>query len=289
MSSMQPTEARQRLVCSKRRAGGRRQAAPFGRLGAILVGIGIQAGALLAPVSAKAQISVSDGGSASYSYQVKVPPGIAGLQPSVGLVYSGGDLTPVGKGWSITGVPAIARCPATRAIDGTTGRVTFSPSDKLCLSGMRLIQTDANGTALAFPQIDDAKGLTGTNVREYRTESDTFARIRAYGALNSNVNSGPQYFKAWTKGGQVYEFGAGPSTTDAVIAQIQSGKPAQAWVVNRISDLSGNVVNFSYVLQPFPSRTALWGASSGMDWSIKRIDYAGNTQQGQATQNSVVF
>ncbi|HYE71066.1 MAG TPA: SpvB/TcaC N-terminal domain-containing protein, partial [Aquabacterium sp.] len=233
---------------------------------------------------------MSDSGTATYSHAVKVPPGIGGHQPSLALIYTGSDLSPVGKGWTITGAPAITRCPASRAVDGFVGRVMFSSSDKLCLSGMRLIQTDAAGVVLPFPQTDDAKGLTGSAVREYRTESDAFVRVRAYGALNANVAAGPQYFRAWTKSGQVYEFGAGPSTTDTVITQIQTNKPAQAYVVNRITDAAGNTIDFRYVLHGSANRSSSpWGAEGGMDWGIARIDYAGNPQQGTPSRNSVVF
>ncbi len=127
-------------------------------------------------VRAGGQFAVTDGGTAAYSYPIAVPPGIAGMAPKLSLSYSGNGINgPVGLGWSVQGLSVISRCPATIATDGAFRGVSFGPTDKLCLDGQRLIQTDANDAPLTT-QTDDARGLA-TGSREYRTEKDTYARI----------------------------------------------------------------------------------------------------------------
>lgn len=241
---------------------------------------------------AAAQISVSGSGSPAYGQAIAVPPGVGGMQPNLSLMYAGGGVNgPVGHGWSLQGISMITRCPATRYTDGKVQGVAFAPSDKLCLDGQRLIQTNASGTATAFPQTDDAKGVAADTWREYRTEKDSYARIRAYGTAGSDAVNGPKYFKVWTKAGQIYEYGTPPSANDATQASILAyGKNVvMVWAVARIGDVVGNYIDFKY-----ENREATWGtkaagnAGTGREWNIKEIQYAGNLN-GQIPRNKVVF
>ena len=231
---------------------------------------------------AQAQVAVSEGGTPVYSQAISVPPGVAGMSPKLGLFYAGGGVNgPVGHGWSVQGISSITRCPGVVAIDGpAAGRaVTNSPSDKLCLDGQRLIQTDAAGVVVAFPQANDSLGLS-SGFREYRTEKDTFARVRAYGVANGSTANGPAYFKVWTKSGQIYEYGAGPAAdanTKALISPYNK-TVAVAWAVARISDTSGNYIDFKY-----EQRDVAWGSGPtagsptlGHEWNVSEIQYSGN-------------
>lgn len=243
--------------------------------------------------SASAQTSVSSSGTATHSHSIVVPPGIGGMQPNVSLLYSGGGVNgPVGHGWSVQGISMITRCPATRFIDGQPRGVMYDSSDKLCMDGQRLIQTDAGGNPLPMPQANDASGVSGNGWREYRTERDSYARIRAYGTWLNDVANGPQYFKVWTKAGQIYEYGASPLSGDGntrALVQVQGRNTIMVWAVGRISDVVGNFIDFKY-----EQRDSYWGSGQsagvptiGREWNIVEIQYTGNRSTPAA--NKVVF
>jgi hypothetical protein len=227
--------------------------------------------AVLATAAASnAQVSVSDTGQASYSVPIPVPPGIGGVEPKIQLRYSGGGQTgPFPFGWSIGGLSVIMRCGASPATDGVRGGVTYTASDKLCLDGQRLIVTNAAGTPITAQA---GYGLPGS---EYRTERDVFTRVRAYGGSSS---TGPDYLKAWTKSGLVYEFGA---TANSRIL-VQDRSVVAAWALNRVTDTVGNFMTVSYY------RWAnSFSGSVGSEWAVHQIRYTGNGSQAAA--NKVEF
>lgn len=109
--------------------------------------------------------SVSDSGAAQYSIPIEVPPGIAGMEPSIALEYSssGGDGY-AGVGWWISGFSSITRCRPNLRDDDRDGALRFDNSDPLCLDGMRLVAVD---------------GVSGADGTEYRTRVDYSAAFRA--------------------------------------------------------------------------------------------------------------
>lgn len=243
--------------------------------------------ASLAPHLALAQVSVGDGGTPNFSQAIQVPPGVAGMSPKLSLLYAGGGVNgPLGHGWSVQGLSAITRCAATLAQDGKRVGVTYAATDKLCLDGQRLIQTDETGNAApsggnnavgiaVTTQVNDAQGLGSSLYREFRTEKDMYARVRAYGYANGDTTgaSGPAYFKVWTKAGQIYEYGQSPSSSSTTAALIAApGKAPMAWAVARISDTLGNYIDFKY-----EQRDPAWGSgptvgspTTGHEWNILR-------------------
>lgn len=253
----------------------------------------------IGPAHAGSQVSISDGGTPSYSLPIAVPPGIAGMAPNLSLLYSGSSVNgPVGYGWTVQGVSMITRCAGNKLIDGYAPKVQYGPNDKLCLDGQRLIQTDANGVVVnggvTNPNIanqfqqGDALGGTGM-VHEYRTDKDMYARIRSYDDANGDPNNGPAYFKVWTKSGQVYEYGvkSNPSANAQITAQ---GKNVVvAWPVSRISDTVGNYIDVLY-----EQRDQAWGSGAtagspgaGHEWNVTEIRYTGNGIQ--QPRNKVTF
>jgi hypothetical protein len=202
-------------------------------------------------------LEVSDAGAAAYTIPIEVPPGTAGMQPSLALQYnSRGGNGVLGMGWSLSGLPAITRCPQTPAQDGGRAGVAFNFNDRFCLEGERLVA------------ISGGYAADGT---EYRTERDGFSRIISHGS----AGSGPAWFEVHTKAGQVMQFG---NTTDSRV--LAYGTPtARLWAVNQVTDTKSNYLTVAYYQdqtyspQYFPTR----------------IDYGGNLASGTAPSASVIF
>lgn len=128
------------------------------------------------------EFRVDEGGQASYTIPLYVPPGTAGVQPKLSLSYnSGGGPGAMGKGWSLGGVSVMTRCRASREagdfiadgvpVDGDGGSVTFRQKDRFCLDGQRLILVSTD------KQYGDPDA-------EYRLELDRFTRIYSRGGFN---------------------------------------------------------------------------------------------------------
>ena len=201
--------------------------------------------------------SVDPNGGAGYSIPISVPPGTAGLAPTLSFQYnnqSGNGL--LGIGWSLAGLPAVGRCPRTIAQDGVMGAVNYDANDRFCLDGQRLIALNSG-----------AYGADGT---EYRTEIESFSRVISHGT----AGTGPAWFEVHTKSGQILEFG---NTADSqVLAQ---GKPTvRSWGVDKASDTKGNYFTVSYTQD----------AANGQAYPA-RIDYTGNAGTSLQPYNSARF
>ncbi|MFN4329271.1 MAG: FG-GAP-like repeat-containing protein [Limnobacter sp.] len=191
-------------------------------------------------------------GELNYDVAVRVPPGVAGVQPSVKLSYNsqfGNGI--LGVGWSLDGLSAITRCPSIPAADGVRGAITMSSSDRLCMDGQRLIlQTGTYG----------ADGAT------YATEVYNGARIVGTswtGSLQTRT------FKVYTKAGELMEFV--PFSTPA-------GDIAIQFVLSRVTDAKGN-----YWQAYYHTNTA-----KGEIYP-KAICYTGNSNLNQLPKNCVEF
>ncbi len=208
------------------------------------------------PMMLPGQFDVSPTGAALYTVPIEAPPGTAGMSPALTLDYNsdaGNGL--LGVGWNLGGLPSIGRCPQTVAQDGVKGRVDFTASDRFCMDGQRLIVISGN---------------YGAANSEYRTEIEGYTKVVAYGA----AGNGPAYFKAWTKSGQIMEFG---NTTDSRILA-QGTSTARSWAANKISDTKGNYLTISYVND----------TTNGQAYP-DRIDYTGNAGASISPYNSVRF
>jgi hypothetical protein len=173
-------------------------------------------------------LRVTESGAAEYRIPIRVPPGIAGLEPKLALAYnSQGGNGLLGVGWNLEGLSAITRCPRTMAQDGARGGVNYDANDRFCLDGQRLIATSG------------AYGADGT---EYRTERESFTKVISYGT----AGTGPAWFKAWTKGGQAIEYGNTAGNTSESRVEAQNELTVRVWTVNRISDAKQNALTFTY-------------------------------------------
>lgn len=196
-------------------------------LGGVLAASAVSANANTGPVGYVAgELNVSNG-AANYSIPVAVPPGVAGMEPTLSLDYSSqGGPGLMGYGWNVGGVSAIQRCGSTLLQDGKNEKVKYTTADNYCLDGQRLIAVS---------------GVNGGNGTVYRTELDGFSKVVSYGT----AGAGPAQFKVWTKSGQIIEYGY---TGDSRIEAVGKGSTVMVWAVNKISDTlaNGSTINFSY-------------------------------------------
>ncbi len=201
-------------------------------------------------------LAVDKNGAATYTVPLWVVPGTAGMEPKLALNYSSqAGAGWLGHGWSLSGLSAITRGPQTKALDGNITGVSFTTSDRFYLDGQRLVA------------ISGTYGNSGT---EYRTEIDSISKIVSY----NYAGSGPAWFMVWTKSGLIIELG---NTTDsAVDAQERSEKVS--WAVNKISDTSGNYMEFVYSEN----------TSTG-EHRIERINYTRNDGSALSHYASVRF
>ena len=196
--------------------------------------------------------SVDRTGAAVYSVPVEVPPGTAGMEPSLSIVVvSRGSDGLLGVGGALEGLSSIGRCAKTRAQDGKPGSVDYGTDDRFCLDGQRLVA------------VNGSYGADGT---EYRTEIDTFARIVSRGS----AGGGPERFEVWTESGQRMEYGATPDSR----VEVENRTQVRQWAVGRVEDSVGNYLTVSYL------------ETDGYAYP-DRIDYAGHA--GVAPHASVRF
>lgn len=218
------------------------------------------ASAATVPGTISGSFGVSETGAATYSIPIAVPPGTAGMEPKLSLNYSSqGGNGMAGAGWSLGGLSAITRCPQTIAQDGQTRGVQLDANDRFCLDGQRLMVV--NG------------GTYGAVGAEYRTEIESFSKVVSYGGTAGD----PQYFKVWTKAGQIIEFGNEDGTSHARV-EAQGKTIASAWAVNKISDTVGNYIAFTY-----------FEDNANGEHRIQRIDYTGNATNAVVPYNAVEF
>ncbi len=211
------------------------------------------------------QIAVSAGGSAIYNIPISAPPGVGGIEPKLELAYdSRSGSGPLGMGWSLGGLSAIVRCPRTKSQDGVRGSVNYDDNDRYCLDGKRLMLVS---------------GTYGQADAEYRTELDEFSKIVGYG----RAGNGNSWFKVWTKGGRILEYG---NTADSKIEAIKAAGTTPAWplttvktwALNKISDANTNYLTVTYDED----------TTNGV-YRANRIDYTGNATAATAAQSSVRF
>ncbi|MFN7221598.1 MAG: FG-GAP repeat domain-containing protein, partial [Burkholderiales bacterium] len=192
-------------------------------------------------------LSVSKDGAANYAIDIDVPPGTAGLQPKLSINYnSQGTNGLLGLGWSLGGLSSIHRCGKTIAQDGVNERIAFETTDRLCLDGQRLVLVNQAVTDTAY----------WSDSAQYRTEIDSFTRIRAQGS-----GLAARSFIAETKDGRTLRYG-NPSISPSSVVQAvvqpfvnQAGNaPAtpdpksgpMSWAVSEVLDRADNYMRFEY-------------------------------------------
>jgi len=190
---------------------------------------------------------VAEDGSATYQIPLKLPAGIAGVTPQVAFNYSSnaGDST-MGRGWSLSAVTAISRCPKNYAQDAIIQGVQLDITDQYCLNGQRLVHIS---------------GTHGANNAVYKTEIDSFNRI----TITRANTSGALAFKVETKAGETHYYGDQVATATGH-AYVGNSVVPQAYLIASISDIKNNDIVYSYHSetghQEVNLNTISWGATS---------------------------
>ena len=255
-------------------------------------GLGLRAVAgialVVAPVWVGAAVSVSPSGQPAYSIKIETPPG-RGPEPSISIDYTGARNGAVGAGWTMSVGAQIARCAGIKAIDRMAGTINFAPTDKLCMNGVRLIALDDAGNPTVGLSTRDAGGLDEASYREYRIETDSRTRIRAYGMAGADESSGPKYFKVWHPDGGVSVLGNGPDDvgSSSIVFGTQSlyAGTAMTWMVSKSLDRHANSILFFYDQLAYRVGANIGDSSGypsfGKDVVVKEIQYG--------PSNKVVF
>ncbi|MGB0211533.1 SpvB/TcaC N-terminal domain-containing protein [Algiphilus sp.] len=104
-----------------------------------------------ARMSVQGGLEVSQSGSATYTVPIALPPGVAGVRPSLALQYdSQGENGLLGVGWSLSGLSVVSRCPARAFVfDAAHGGVNYDEADRFCLDGQRLIPDELSWPLLS--------------------------------------------------------------------------------------------------------------------------------------------
>jgi RHS repeat-associated protein len=197
--------------------------------------------------SVPGSISVSLSGSATYAVSLKIPPGTAGTEPAIQLLYNSQSLGgALGAGWAISGLSVITRGPRDQFTDGTITGINFDENDALYLDGQRLIPVFQSGSG-------------ATMEIEYRKVADDQTRITRIGADFEN-----SFFKAETKGGVILVFngkeGSRVKTNGVTLLMAQSLS----------LDTAGNYIQYEYE------------TNDKGNYDIKNIKYTGHGRLNSA-------
>ncbi|WP_205525665.1 RHS repeat-associated core domain-containing protein [Pyxidicoccus trucidator] len=199
---------------------------------------------------------VTADGAASVVLPLWVPPGRAGIQPSLSLSYnSRAEDGWLGVGFQLAGLSQIVGCPQTTAQDGIYAR----PAAPLCLDGMRLVPIAAD---------------------EYRLEVDSHTRVR------STASS----FEVSTPDGRISTYGKDGAREDAVwrarLYPTQENK-VLAWRLSSVRDRWGNRMDVFYESAPPEDGHGSWHRPERIEYTRHAVE--GPQSGGLAARRAVGF
>ncbi len=203
---------------------------------------------------------VTRDGTATYTFPVQAPPGRGGIEPQLALRYdSNAGFGLSGQGWSLDGLSAIRRCPKLPSPHGTRRAVAFDADDGFCLDGKYILP------------VSNPPSLPPGAWREFRTENDQGARIRAFG------NGQPEGATGWDIAYFTVEY---PSGIVHILGQTSGnargifGKTA-SWLLTKVEDRHGLYMTVDY--GRFTS--SAYPAIDSEDTEVLpiRIDYTGSS------------
>jgi RHS repeat-associated protein len=208
--------------------------------------------------------SVSGTGDFVHLIPLEVPPGRAGLQPDLELLYTtSGPNSLTGVGFSFDAASEIRRCRKTFATDGRADGIDFDTTDVYCLDGARMV---------ALGAWDGAPGSI-----QYRTFEDKIARIVGFGPEGAHTS-----FVVWLKNGRVRTYDtkveAHRALADGTFVS-DLGVFTTGWLLTREEDRSGNTMLYSW------SQAVESSWPFGVEVLLEKIEYTG--RNGEAPKRSV--
>jgi RHS repeat-associated protein len=194
--------------------------------------------------------SVDDRGQMHAHIPIWVPPGRAGIQPSLSLEYtSGGGNGPVGVGWGLAGLSRITRCSNLRQHGNVAPPIQWKEGDTWCADGEPLVPIPGNWRYSKFH--DD-----GSVFVWQRLAVDDVG-----------------YWQQYTRDGRIYSFG-GTANARVFVNNNMSTAAVMSYALSRVEDRAGNFMTVTY--EP-----------AGGDIRATRIDYTGSA--ANTPQRSVTF
>ncbi len=226
------------------------------------------------------RLDVSPDGRPQYGIPLRVPAGRRGLQPDIGIRFGrNGRNGELGVGWGLTGMSSVMPCHRTHAQDGAPDAVAFDGTGPYCLDGTRLVAVE---------------GANGADQSIYRLERDRNIKIVSHGVASGVAGPVPDRFVAHHPDGTKYVYGrrivasqlqhtspigASPTATDVVYA----------WLLDRVSDSSGNSMDFVYrTVAPASSGSLSFDDRFALEYYPQRILYTSH-ESGLAPQRSIEF
>jgi len=221
--------------------------------------------------------NVTQRGGASYSIPLPVPPGSAGMVPTISISYNSqaGDGL-LGIGWNLSGLSTITRAAQSVYYNGKTAPVALSNSDNFVLDGSYLIPVT---------------GTNGQNMTTYSTELESFVRITSVG-----TSTNPNYFTVETKDGNVMEYGR----TDDSYVSAGSSMTALTWLLDKVTDDRGNYMRFYYnqnhsTGEYYPDHIDYTGSNAAQPYNQVKFSYGTRSDKqmqytaGSQTQQNVLL
>ena len=187
---------------------------------------------------------VSSCGQFTYSIPIAVATGTGGMMPNLSITYNSSNHNGLfGYGFDLQGLSIISRAPRNLFNDGYADIIRFNSSDRFTIDGQRLQRVDSTETIV-----------------EYRTESDTYARILSYGDC-----ANPDSFVVFGKNGIKYKYISYANNTSL------------CWHLSQVTDTKSNYYTITY------------RSISTHEVVPIRIDYTGNIKANLQPFATVLF
>ncbi len=258
---------------------------------------------------------VSPDGVATLTTPLEVPPGTAGMQPKLAMLYNhrGGDGL-AGVGFTLAGLSAIEHCAASLEQDAFRCGINDDAHDRFCLDGERLVNIEAGDADSDACLDDDASDPYYTAGAVYHTEHESWRQVASVDQVDDVAcGNGPCAFEVTDKRGWTWQYGAPDDSDDPYGSRVPTSDGSgtiRVWALNSVTDRNGNAMSFYYTQNPlaesststdvtFPCSATAGGTGDPASSTYEpiateayypcRIDYTSNQAASLDAQRHVLF